>query len=197
MSSSAPSHPPSSIPSSPLSQSPSPCSSFAMPPPSCQNRIVQPRITRLGPSCGWFSRGSLGRRLDRKMPPRIECKLSDFVMSMGCDASVAILPLAEHMVGIGAAASSRTLRRRAFQRLHRLTVCALFCCCYCSAVLLLMTRTTRITTAATTIFSYTLCSSLTITCNCPQPGGPRHNPRCCRISLGNFQTKNHHKERIV
>ena len=34
------------------------------PPPSCQNRIVQPRITRLGPSCGWFSRGSLGRRLD-------------------------------------------------------------------------------------------------------------------------------------
>ena len=53
------------------------------------------------------------------MPRRIEDSRADFVMNMATDASVTILPLAEQMVSMGAVASNRTLRRRAWKRLHQ------------------------------------------------------------------------------
>ena len=51
--------------------------------------------------------------------PQVQCQLSEYVMSMPTDAGAPILPLAEQLASSGEVASKRTLRRRAFLRLHR------------------------------------------------------------------------------
>ena len=56
------------------------------------------------------------------MPPKNKRKaseLSEWVMTMSTDAGTAILPFAEHLKSQGENAASRTLRKRAYERLHR------------------------------------------------------------------------------
>ena len=56
------------------------------------------------------------------MPPKNKRKasqLSEWVMTMSTDAGTAILPLAEQLKCQGENAASRTLRKRAYDRLHR------------------------------------------------------------------------------
>ena len=56
------------------------------------------------------------------MPPKNKRKasqLSEWVMTMSSDAGTAILPFAEQLKSKGEYAASRTLRKRAYDRLHR------------------------------------------------------------------------------
>ena len=56
------------------------------------------------------------------MPPKNKRKaseLSEWVMTLSSDAGTAILPFAEQLKSKGENAASRTLRKRAYDRLHR------------------------------------------------------------------------------